>query len=112
MPNYRESSAQATVWRRCNRILIENPSSGTPRITLYEEDVASLGERAISKDAGVIVESFTPEEVFFTRTYPDGELTGDYVTQQHVFELLYSFYMHCANKRDNPTTTVAMGSQS
>lgn len=110
MPNYKETTGQATSWRRCNRIIIDNPSSGIlPKITLFEEDVISLDGQVLSKDSGILSNTFSPDSMVMIRQYPNGELTGEYVTEQHIFELLYSYYMQKAELRDNPSTQVIMG---
>lgn len=112
MPNYQETNAQATAWRRCNRILVENPSGQQPRIKLFEEDIVNINGKIISKDCGVLDEAFSPSSVVMLRDYPSGELTGAYVTQEYVFQVLYSFYMQCAEQRDNPTTPGILIGQS
>jgi hypothetical protein len=108
MPNYQETSAPGTLWKRCHRVVIENPMEGGQMARLFEEEVVNIGGKTVKSDCGMVQKAFDPAEPIMLRDPATGELTGAYVTQMHLYEVLYSLYMQAAIQRDLNSTPAVM----
>lgn len=100
MPNYREASATATQWQRCNCVHIDNPLNGQAMVTFAEEVVAVLGDETFIKPGPQIVFPFDPAEVIELRNPADGSLIGAKMTGLDVYVALFSLYLQKAGERD------------
>lgn len=103
MANYQETSATASAWRRCNKILIENMLDYPNSIIMFEEDVVSIGGKTIKSEVGALRAKFDPEANVLLRDPSTGELTGAIMPEAIVYQTLYSFYMAKALERDAQT---------
>ena len=109
MSNYQQTDAPGTAWKRCNKIIIDNPLVGAKSALFLEQDAVSLGGRTIVGDAGFCTASFNPASNIYIRDIQTGELNGNYVTQAYLYEILFSLYMQTALERDTPTTPAILG---
>lgn len=100
MANYQETTDTASAWKRCFRVIVDNPLGATPSVRFYEEDVVALPGTRVRADAGTVAMTFKPEEQIMLRDPETGELTGAYVTQASLYATLYSLYMQGALLRD------------
>lgn len=109
MSNYQQTEAPGTAWRRCHKVILDNPINGTRSALFLEQEVAVVGDRTIASEAGHCQSSFDPSAYVFLRDIETGELTGDYVTQGYIYQLLHSLYLGVAENRDTPTTVAVLG---
>lgn len=100
MANYQETTDLASAWKRCNRVIVDNPLDATPSVRFYEENVVSMPIAKVRADAGTVTAQFNPDEQIMLRDPQTGELTGAYVTQAHLYQAIYSLYMQLALRRD------------
>lgn len=100
MANYKETSGTASAWRRCNRVIVDNPIDSNSSARFFEENVVSLGGARVQSDAGSLLAAYQPDEKIMLRDPATGELTGAYVTQAHLYQVMYSLYMQEATRRD------------
>lgn len=102
MPNYKETTGEAVSWRRAKQVTVYNPvnASAQKRIVFIEEDVVSLGETVLTKDAGFCETVFNKDSLINLRDPNTGELTGNTISQGIIYQALYSLYMSSAEARD------------
>lgn len=98
--NLNEVTAQGKSWTRCAGVTIANPAVGQPTIVFSESTVVEIGPLKVEQPAGVLAGVFAPTATIGLRNPETGELTGDTVTQQHLYQVLYSLYMQKALERD------------
>ncbi len=101
MPDYKQTTATATTWQRCNQIVIDNPRNGAPSVRFDEETVTALaiGEE-IRHQVGTLSLPFDPAQTIPLRDPASGELTGQESSYGMAYVLLYSAYMAAAQARD------------
>lgn len=106
MPDYRESTAPATTWRRAHRVEIYNPlpGMGVPFVEFREEDAIKVAERTITTpapNASPLLKRFDPAAGSFALRNPTtGELTGQTMSHAELYAILHSLYIHEALERD------------
>lgn len=105
MPQYKESTTQATEYTKPRSITIQMPVAGVGRIQFEEELVIEINGKTIRQPLSTLVEELTdPTETFVmynpvTGNVVNGSPTVNYLT---LYRALYSLYRHIADKRDNP----------
>lgn len=109
MSNYQQTQAPGTAWRRCHKVILDNPVNGARTALFLEQEVATVGERTIASEAGFCKSDFDPEAMLLIRNPETGEPTGGYVTQGYLYLLLHSLYLAVAEQRDSPSTPTVMG---
>lgn len=100
MPDYQQTTGTADAWKRCFRVIIDNPLAATPRIRFFEEDVIAVGSKTVKSETGSVEATFDPAAMLMLRDPATGELTGAYTTQGNLYAELYSLYMQVALARD------------
>lgn len=100
MPDYQQSTGTADAWKRCFRVIINNPMNAVPEAMFFEEDVVQLAGKTIRSESGYVKGGFDPTAMIFLRDPTTGELTGAYTTQGNLYAELYSLYMQLATARD------------
>ena len=101
MPQYNESTAQGTVWTRCDQIVIKNPFLGLEKSAMFsEENVVVIGDKTILSRHGFLNKTFNPNQEITLRNPVTGETTGNTVTHQELYNILYSLYIQTAMERD------------
>lgn len=102
MPNYKQSDISGQSWQRAVRVVVENPSEGTPAITFIEERIINLPGQKITQSAGNVSEPFTPENAMeqFNLLNPETGVVIGAAAYQDVYVMLHSLYLHIAAKRD------------
>lgn len=98
--NYRQSTATATAWRRCNAVALDNPLEGTRTVRFFEQDVAALGARVMATPAGFIEKPYDPAGVFPLLDPETAAPTGQAMTHAALYQALFSLYMQTAAERD------------
>lgn len=103
MPNYKETSIEATLtkYQRCSHIMIDNPYQQQPTIHMSEQEVSLLGTDVLKiEGVGGLNFPFDPA-VVVTLIDPTTNLpTGTTVTMGEVYAILYSLYIQKAAERD------------
>lgn len=103
MPDYQHSAIAGSKWKRCCRIVIENPMNAIPSVLFVEEEVINLGEgepiaRMVSNCSASLAD---PSEVIGLRNPETWELTGATVTMGELYVGIASAYWQKALERDN-----------
>lgn len=100
MANYKETTAEGTSYVRCREISIRNPLAQQPMATFYEDTVVSIGGKNFLQEAGgCILPVVMDAEI--TILDPSTNLpTGEVVTHDRLYQLLYSAYIQTALERD------------
>lgn len=107
MPDYKETTVTGRTWRRCHRVVAENPLGGTPAITYAMQDVVQLedGQR-ITRDAGLLTAMLKPGTA--GRTFPElNPATGEQVgtmTEAQLFAALHSHSLFTAREAEQAAT--------
>lgn len=103
MANYKETTGTGTTWRRAKQVIIKNDINAVQKsIMFFEEDIANIGDKIFSNDAGILQTNYDPSYVINLRNPQTGERTGNVITQALVYQALYSLYLDTAELRDNP----------
>lgn len=101
MPDYRQATGTANLWRRAYQVTINNPRNNPPNILFMEEDVVTVeGAEFRQPNAGMVSGSFDPSGVIELRDPATGELTGQTATQAELYAILHSLYIQLALARD------------
>lgn len=103
MTDYKEATVAGKTWRRCHRVLCENPLGGQPAVNYAMQDVMQLGDgEHITRDAGLFIATLEPGTQ--GKTYPlldpaTGETVGE-MTEGQLFAALHSHFLYVARARD------------
>lgn len=105
MPDYQETNGAGKSWRRCYRVLAENPLGGPPSINYAQQDVVQLegGEHA-TRDAGLLVAALklgTAGKSFPLLNPATGEQVGT-MTEAQLFAALHSHFLFVARAEEGP----------
>lgn len=101
MANYKQTSVIGDSWQRCRFVQINNTLGSVPQIQFTEETVLKLeGFGTVNKDIGYFMAEFNPNSTIEMVDVHTGELTGETVTHQRLYEILHSLYIQEAHKRD------------
>jgi hypothetical protein len=101
MPDYRETTATGKAYRRCYKLEVNNPLGAVPSIRFLEEEVLEVGETCVTRpntEMFVKMDSMTSIQALDPST---GLTTGQVLTHNDLYAILYSAYMHAARKRDS-----------
>lgn len=107
MPDYKETKIAGKTWRRCHRVLCENPLGGTPAINYAQQDVVQLdGGEHITRDAGLLIATLKPSTA--GKTFPllnpaTGEQVGT-MTEAELFAALHSHFLFTARAAEQAAT--------
>lgn len=103
MANYNETPVVGSTWTRCSNIYIANNYGVTPTITFGEQQLI-----AIENQPPLVVNTNTSCMAIFNGSSDivildpaTGDPTGQTVTQQELYNILYSLYIATAKARDN-----------
>lgn len=104
MADYQETSVAGTMWRRAKMINIWNPLDGAPRVCFTEEDVVKLADGKVitSGDSTFINANYEAAKSFNIIDPITGQPTGQAMTQEQLYGLVYSLYRSLALERDTP----------
>lgn len=104
MPNYRETSINASQWQRAGRVVIENPRRGTASMAFVEERVTVINENEpdIIQPVGVRLSLAFQSGAMIQKWDPltDQKIEGEFYPHDLLRAILYSAYMDCAEKKD------------
>jgi hypothetical protein len=108
MPDYRQTTGQATTWLRAHSITISNPLAGQgqggPTITFSEQEVLQMGERVIVTPSNTGPDwpklAFDPAASITLLNPETGAPTGGTMSHTQLYTAIYSLYMQAAAERD------------
>lgn len=106
MPNYQEATVSGTKWQRCNQVVINNPYQGQPRVEMREEVIARIENDTFIQTAAGLRFDFDPSEIIQLRNPANGEFTGQTMSMEQVYVVLWSLYLQKAAERDIPVEPV------
>jgi len=98
--NYREQEANGTEWRRCHQVHIYNALETVPHCRFDEETVVSVGGRQMAIPDGYITKDFDAAAGIALLDPQTGQPTGQSMTHEGLYQVLYSLYMQTATERD------------
>ena len=108
MANYNETPVVGSTWTRCANIYISNMYGVTPVITFGEQQLVvldTLSPMVVNTNQSCFTE-FDPTAEIVILDPATGTPTGQTVTQQQLYDILYSLYIATAQARDNPPAPV------
>ena len=100
MADYKETNALGKAWTRAFRLVIENPMGQLGSIRFFEEQVVVIGDTTTKQESGFCSADFNPEATIQLRNPLTGEMTGAYIPQALLYQVLFSLYMDAAEARD------------
>lgn len=100
MANYKETTGQATAWKRCKLVTINNDYSGTKRLMFVEEDIIKLDDKYASKDGRLLFTNYDSQKLITLRDPSSGEATGEVISEELIYKALYSLYIELAQAKD------------
>jgi hypothetical protein len=110
--NYNESNVSGTSWTRCRAVTINNPLSGKGAISLLtgqpigpnciftEETAIALDTETLTFDSGACQQKYVSTDVIELLDPATNNPTGQTITQQNLYNILYSLYIATAKARD------------
>lgn len=107
MSEYKEQTISGIAWQRGYKIVIDNKLGDTPTIIFYEEEAVQLPSGPVTHHVGQLVEPFVdPAHEYPLLNPADGTPLGATATYQQLYVMLWSLYMHLADRRDSVATAV------
>lgn len=100
MPEYKENEIAGSQWNRFERVVIENPRNGVPVVACTEQQVITLADNEITRTIGGMAFNFNPAEEFALLDPETNLPTGETATGAQVRQLIFSYVLHEAMKRD------------
>lgn len=103
MTEYKEQPISGKQWTRGCRVVIDNPRKSIPTVTVFEETVYIVGEnQEITSPCGSFAMDFDPAEEFQLYDPATNEkIEGQTFYGGELYQMIYSYYLHNALKRDN-----------
>lgn len=101
MSRYRERVEVTTLYRRCHRVVINNPMDGFPRVTFEQQDVTEKdGRTFLTNSPDFLSLDYDPEAMVQLLDPDTLQPTGEVVPQKLAYAILLSAYIHTAKERD------------
>jgi hypothetical protein len=102
MPDYREVSETKRIYRRCARVIADNPLGASRVVQFREEDVHLYpdGARGVVPVSGILATPYTPDGIIPLVNPDTLEPTGEETTQGFLYVALFSAYLQAAMERD------------
>ena len=106
MANYNETPVAGSTWTRCSSVYIGNNYGVTPTITFGEQQLIALDNLSplvVNSNTSCSTE-FNGASNIVILDPTTGTPTGQTVTQQELYNILYSLYIATAQARDTSQT--------
>lgn len=100
MANYKETSINGTEYQRCYLLKIYNPIDGYKKAVFDENKVITIGDKKVITESYSCEKLFNPTSNISILDPVTGNPTGEQVTHQKLYEILYSLYIQTALERD------------
>jgi len=107
MANYQQTDVIGTSWVRCEGITIRNPYQQAAEIFFIEERLTTAGSNVIHEQAGSCSSVYAPDGIIELRDPATGIPTGESITHDELYVIMYSAYMQSALKRDADAALLA-----
>ncbi|CAB4136579.1 hypothetical protein UFOVP306_32 [uncultured Caudovirales phage] len=106
MANYNETSVAGNIWTRCSSVHIVNNYGATPQIIFGEQQLIELNNlpSMVTSGGTSCSASFDASANIAMLDPATGNATGQTVTQQELYNILYSLYIATAKARDASQT--------
>lgn len=99
--NYQETAVSGTKWKRCVRLVCNNPYGGVPSVRFEEEEALTIDGQTIYFPINeMFIKAFSPGATFPLLNPANGVPTGVSMTHAELVGVLYSLYIACAIERD------------
>lgn len=99
--NYQETAVSGIQWKRCTRLVLNNPFGGVPSVRFEEEEAIGVGERTLTFPVNeMFVKPFSVSGSFPILNPENGVPAGPTMTHTELITILYSLYIACATERD------------
>jgi hypothetical protein len=110
--NYKQSDITGTSWIRCRAVTINNPLPGKgqinivtgqpigPNCVFLEETALATATETLTFDSGGCQTTYVPDNIITLLDPTTGNPTGETVTQEKLYQILYSLYLATATARD------------
>jgi hypothetical protein len=102
MANYNETTVAGSTWTRCSSVYISNVYESVPSITFGEQQLIVLENQTplVVNTNNSCSALFDPNGIITVLDPATGSPTGQTVTQQQLYDILYSLYIATAAERD------------
>lgn len=101
MPNYKEVLAQNSVYTRCHTLIVNNPYERQPSVQFQEERVVRVDDQVFFQPMEGCRIDVTPGALITVLDPVTNLPTGETVTHERLYQLLYSAYIQTALERDS-----------
>jgi len=110
--NYNQSDITGTSWTRCRQVQINNPLPGKGPIDLitnlpvgrncifFEETALQTQTEVLTFDSGACQKKYIPTEMIVMLDPATNQPTGELVSEEKLYQILYSLYIATAMARD------------
>lgn len=111
---FKQSNVEGVMWERCSRIMVTNPINDRPKISFGRQQAVTTNDQTVvvsrSGTSGASCSKYFNQGETFKLYNPEtGEPTGDVMTHEQAYAILYSMYIDTATKADH---LVAIGQAS
>jgi hypothetical protein len=102
MSNYNETNVVGSTWTRCSSVYISNVYDSVPSITFGEQQLIVLENQnpLVVNTNNSCSALFDANGSIIVLDPATGNPTGQTVTQQQLYDILYSLYIATAAERD------------
>ena len=101
MANYNQTDVSGTEYQRCFSVVINNVLGQIPEIIFKEEKVLNLSTGQMSIGCGYCSKQFDATNEFPIIDVETDNPTGELITDQKLYQILYSLYVKTAKERDS-----------
>jgi hypothetical protein len=110
--NYNQSDITGTTWTRCRQVQINNPLPGKgpidlvtnlpigPNCIFFEETALQTQTEILTFDSGACQKKYIPSEMIVLLDPATNQPTGELVSEEKLYQILYSLYIATAMARD------------
>lgn len=106
MSKYNQTNIVGESWLRAKRIVIDNPYNAPKNVKFVEEKVFQLADKVLTEQSDVLnIKIATEEEMLESIDIIDpttNEPTGQTITYQELYAIIFSAYLKQAKLRDEP----------
>ena len=101
MTEYAEQETAGIEYTRCYQVIVDNRYGAVPQAIFHEQRVLQPDFGPVRVSAvGQIELPYDPAVVIALRDSATGEETGETITGEGLYQVIYSAYLHAALARD------------
>lgn len=106
---YRKQTVSGTSFQRCRSIMADNEDGSQPKLIFSEERVTEMSDGTKMREPVAqfppLILAMEPGQTFPLLDPATGLQTGQTVSHEQVYAILFSAYMHAATERDAALAT-------